>query len=178
MSLAEARLCAACGLCCNGVIFAGMRLQPEDSARRLAVLGLRAKKRKEGLFLGQPCPAHDGSGCRIYADRPARCRAFVCRQLKEVASGQADESSALEKIGRARSQVSRVMELMEQAGEVRLNKPLAVRYAAVFTAPLEEGDGAARARDLLREEMAELTAIIRRDFYTEMGELAGVESVD
>jgi hypothetical protein len=103
----------------------------------------------------------------IYADRPARCRRFACRQLEEVGSGLTDENSALEKIGRARGQVDRVVELLGQAGETRTHKPLAVRYAAVFSPPFEEGDAALTARALLPEAMAELTATIVRDFYSE-----------
>lgn len=161
------RLCAACGMCCNGVIFSSMRLQPVDSARKLSILGLRAKNRKDGLHLPQPCPAHNGSHCTIYADRPERCRVFECRQLKEIANGTTDESSAMEKIARARQQVEVVRMLLERAGEHRINKPLAARFAAVFTPPLETGAAAAEARNLLSSAMSDLTDTLARDFHSD-----------
>ena len=46
-SAVGARLCAACGLCCNGVVFHTVRLQPGDSAKSVAALGLKLK-RKQG----------------------------------------------------------------------------------------------------------------------------------
>jgi len=167
MTQIAARLCAACGMCCNGVIFSGMQLQPDDSARKLAILGLRAKKRKDGLHLPQPCPAHNGSHCTIYADRPTRCRVFECHQLKEVANGTTDEASAMEKIARARAQVDVVMALLDRAGEHRSHKPLAARYAAVFTPPLEPGSAAVEARAQLGEAMADLTTTLAHDFHSD-----------
>lgn len=31
----------------------------------------------------QPCPSADGFGCRVYAERPASCRAFECLWLSD-----------------------------------------------------------------------------------------------
>src|SRR5437868_1476023 len=89
-------LCLECGLCCNGVIFADVRLQRGDDPGRLRALGLpiatphapssASPLRKTGGVpaprFAQPCAALDGCRCRIYADRPAYCRQFDCLLLK------------------------------------------------------------------------------------------------
>ena len=46
ISAAAAHLCAACGLCCNGVMFHTVKLQPNDSAPALAALGLKLKRKQ------------------------------------------------------------------------------------------------------------------------------------
>jgi Fe-S-cluster containining protein len=66
-----------------------LAVQPKDSLRAISAKGLTARRRDGELQFLQPCPAHDGNCCRIYADRPQRCRAFDCRQLLGVAAGHA-----------------------------------------------------------------------------------------
>ena len=73
---AAARLCAQCGLCCNGVMFHTVQLQPGDSAKELAALGLKLKRKQGRHFILQPCPAFQNSQCSIYAARPERCGRF------------------------------------------------------------------------------------------------------
>ncbi len=73
-------LCRSCGLCCDGTLFGGVTLDPEelDGARknRLPVL-------RRGNAFAQPCSAlagrDDGTVCAVYAERPRSCRRFVCR---------------------------------------------------------------------------------------------------
>ena len=77
------RFAQECGLCCNGVIFADVQLEPEDDAQLLQSLGLKfALNRKSQIvkrkFL-QPCTAFAGCQCNIYSDRPRHyCRQFEC----------------------------------------------------------------------------------------------------
>ena len=110
-SSASARLCAACGMCCDGVLFHSVELQPGDSPRQLAALGLKLRSKKGVAFFLQPCSAHREVGstcsCAIYDQRPARCRLFNCRQLLGVASGETTETDALGKIRTARSKYGR-----------------------------------------------------------------------
>lgn len=160
------RLCGACGMCCNGVLFHGMAVQPEDSLRALAAKGLRAKRRDGELQLTQPCPAHDGHCCRIYADRPQRCRVFACRQLQAVLDAETTESAALEKIREARRRSDRVRELLEMLGDSRVNRPLASRCANVFTPPLDPSRNAEACRTNLRHAMEALEQMLNSDFRT------------
>lgn len=156
------RLCAACGMCCDGTLFHGMRLQTGDVPRRLAALGLKAKR---GL-LAQPCPAHQGACCTIYADRPVRCQEFSCRQLLAVHAGTRTEPEALATIAEARILRDRARTLLRDSGELREHKPLAARKAAVFTPPLEPSPEAETARAALRGAMAELETHLTRYFRT------------
>src|SRR5690242_10002477 len=73
---AASRLCSACGLCCNGVMFHTVKLQPSDSAKELTALGLKLKRKKSGNYIQQPCPQYQYGECAIYAVRPQRCRLF------------------------------------------------------------------------------------------------------
>ncbi len=156
------RLCAACGMCCNGVLFFSVRLQDGDSARELTALGLKIKRRADGRHMLQPCPAHTGSGCTVYDARPARCRLFACRQLLAVEAGEISENAALEKIAEARRLAGRVRALLENAGDTRSHKSLAARCETVFTPPLDPET--AEARDALAGAMRELEGLLTRDF--------------
>lgn len=161
------RLCGACGMCCNGVMFSSVELQPEDSARKLAALGLRAKLRGNALRIPQPCQAHQSMQCSIYADRPARCRAFDCKQLKAAAAGEISPDEALEKIEVAVMMAERVRALFRQAGDDREHRAFATRVASIFTPPLEPGPDAEAARDALRVAMDDLEEHLTRYFRVE-----------
>jgi Fe-S-cluster containining protein len=71
-------LCLSCGLCCDGTLFGLVRVDASEAAHatrhRLHVVA-----RDDGTFrLQQPCAALDGTVCRIYDDRPATCRRYLC----------------------------------------------------------------------------------------------------
>lgn len=157
------RLCAACGLCCNGVLFFGAQLQPGDSARKLEKLGLKVKRREGQLIMLQPCTAHREMSCRVYADRPTRCRLFACRQLLAVEAGERTAEEALATIGSALAQVERVKDLLREAGDSREHKALQTRHESVFTEPLDETRAA--AREMLRTAMAELDGTLQNHFH-------------
>jgi len=156
------RLCAACGMCCDGTLFHGMRLQTGDVSRRLAALGLRAK---HGL-IAQPCPAHQGACCTIYADRPVRCREFSCRQLLAVHAGTRTAPEALATIAEARILREQVRTLLRDGGDAREHKPRATRQAAVFTPPLDPSPEAEKARAGLRGAMEKLETHLTQYFRT------------
>ena len=84
---AVSQLCPNCGLCCNGVLFADVELRKGDDAGRLAELGLSLGMKGSKLAFAQPCTCFDGKFCKIYADRPKRCRTFECGLLKRVQAG-------------------------------------------------------------------------------------------
>ena len=83
-AVAVSQLCPKCGLCCNGVLFADVELQKGDDAKRLAEIGLLLGKKGGQKAFTQPCGCFDGTFCRIYDDRPKRCRTFECGLLKRV----------------------------------------------------------------------------------------------
>ena len=166
------QLCPACGMCCNGVLFADLRLQRGDDPKRLAKLGLPLERRGQVLRLPQPCPAHDGRLCGIYADRPARCRAFECRLLQKVQAGQLSRAAALRAIGKARRQAEVVRVLLRQLGEKDESLPLFGRAIKVLSQPWDlAGDQAIhRLREKLLRAERRLTHLLQTDFLGSLSE--------
>lgn len=125
-----AGLCLDCGLCCNGVLFDMVELQPGDLAKALTAKGLKIKKKR---WFRQPCAALcDGTLCALYLDRPVRCRAFECRTYKAVAASEVSTEQARRRIAEARRQVVEVEACLGQFDELQTGKPLAQRVANVL----------------------------------------------
>ena len=122
------RLCTACGLCCSGVLFEIVRLQPSDSVEELASLGMEIGRKKRGPYFKQPCRFLEDCRCGIYDARPLRCRDFQCAQIEEVATEMRTEEEALRTIVEAKRRVEEVEKLLEQAGNKATGLPLAERY--------------------------------------------------
>jgi len=123
-------------MCCNGVLFHRVRLQPADSPKELAALGLKLKRKQGQHYLLQPCPAFRETHCSIYASRPERCRIFECRQLQRVSAGEITEAMALEKIREVKRRVGEVNDLLSQVAETTdTKKPLMKRCDQVLTEP-------------------------------------------
>lgn len=160
------RLCSACGLCCNGVMFHRVRLQAGDSPAALTALGLKLKRRKAQHFLLQPCAAFQGTHCSIYTVRPERCRLFQCRQLKRVLAGEITEAMALERIREVQQRVAHVNDLLQQAGESNGEGPLAKRcenIMAEWTDPAPDAD-ARELRQRLTSSLQELDTMLDEEF--------------
>jgi hypothetical protein len=138
-------LCLTCGLCCNGVLFKDVELQPGDDADRLRSLGVpirnprkpvsepsqshRTKPALGKLKLPQPCAALcDGNHCRIYAGRPARCREFECAVFKSVAAGAIDLAAALKTVRSARHRAEQVRRLLRALGDHDEQLALSLRF--------------------------------------------------
>jgi uncharacterized protein len=159
----SASLCGECGMCCDGVLFHQVELQPGDHPRRLASFGLKLRRKKGVEFFLQPCSAHratpTGCSCAIYEDRPARCRLFSCQQLLGVSSGAITEASALSKIREVRRLITTVHELMDQVGETNPNRGLAHRVANALTTKERT-----TLHDNLESSMKALEEILEKDF--------------
>ncbi|MGB8170416.1 MAG: YkgJ family cysteine cluster protein [Chthoniobacteraceae bacterium] len=159
-------LCDNCGLCCNGVMFHTVQLQPADSAKELSALGLKLKRKKGRNFIQQPCPQYRASQCSIYALRPQRCRLFECRQLKALAAGEITEEMALEKIAEVQHLVAQVNEILDQAGTTDLKRPLSKRYEKIMAEPLDPtaSEAAVALRHELNDAMRALETLLNEDF--------------
>jgi len=124
-------LCLACGLCCNGVIFADVKLQPNDDPVRLRSCGLPISRDQSGNGtprFTQPCAALDGCRCQIYPDRPKYCREFECALLKRVKGGKLGVVAALRTIGVARGKADRVRRLLGRLGDTDEKLALSLRF--------------------------------------------------
>jgi uncharacterized protein len=130
-------ICLACGLCCNGVIFADVKLQPKDDCARLQALGLPLLKPRKANAPArtqrwrQPCAALDGCRCRIYSERPKYCREFECLLLRSVQAGQTAPAAALRIIRTARQRAEKVRRLLQTLGDTDELTALAVRFRRI-----------------------------------------------
>jgi len=163
---AAAQLCSQCGLCCNGVLFGDVELQPGDKAAQLASLGLPIFRKGRKQAFTQPCSCLEAGLCRIYADRPKQCRAFRCTQLRLVDQGQKPLLAALRKIRRTKKLSLEVARLCRELGHHDEAVPLNLRYAAVMAEPLDlAGDeGRGKLRGELMQAVGRLAQALERDF--------------
>lgn len=141
------QLCLHCGLCCNGVLFKDVELQPGDDARSLLALGLplidRSRRRKTGqtpaldqspaapaaVKFPQPCAALCADNrCRIYAERPTRCRDFECALFKSVAAGETELPAALRTVRTTRQRAAKVRGLLVALGDTDESLALSLRF--------------------------------------------------
>ena len=125
-------LCLECGLCCNGVIFADVQLQPRDNAAKLRALGLAFPPNRQSAIANrkfqQPCTAFEGCRCRIYSDRPTYCREFECLLLKSVKAGHTDIDEARRIIRSALRRVKKVKRLLRALGDTDETLALGKRF--------------------------------------------------
>jgi Fe-S-cluster containining protein len=152
---AASRLCTACGMCCNGVLFEIVRLQPQDSVKELEKLGMQINRRKTQPYFKQPCRFLNDCTCTIYEQRPTRCRRFECLQLKLLADGEITEEQAAAKINEAKALVQRIHELLAEAGDHAVDEALEERARRVL------GD---QTDTPLHDELKTLKKLLNRDF--------------
>lgn len=159
------QLCPNCGLCCDSTLFADVELRAGDDAKRLAKLGLSlAKKGKTKLAFAQPCACFDGKFCKIYADRPKRCRLFECGLLKKVQASEMSVSTALKRISEAKALAKKVRDLLESLGQPTERLALTKCYTAAMREPIDlAGDNAGRRGELMLA-VNDLMHIVQKDF--------------
>ena len=168
---AAARLCAECGLCCNGAMFHMVILQPGENPRALAALGLKIKRKHSLAYMPQPCRAHSGGCCTVYEQRPQRCRIFECRTLLRLAQGEITESAAMEKIHDARRRFVHIQELLTRAGETNTEHPLAKRCGNITS---DEAYPPA-VRETLAAALGEFEELLDADFRITPAKLQGLD---
>jgi len=162
------QLCPNCGLCCNGVLFADVELRKGDDAKRLAELGLSLVKKDRQQAFAQPCAGFDGRLCRIYNERPKRCRTFECGLLRRVQSGELGADAALKAIAQAKRQVEKVCKLLHSTGSDNGRLALSQRYALAMSQPVDLSAGKASTGlpGKLMATYRDLMQTLQRDFLT------------
>ena len=166
-----AQLCTQCAMCCNGVLFKDVELQPADNPARLKTLGLPLAKAGK-LKFPQPCGALCGNHCRIYADRPARCMEFDCALLKSVAAGETDPARALRFIREAQKRAARVRRLLRACGDVDESRALSLRFKRTRRR-MESASPGEEAADTFGEltlAVHDLNLLLREEFYPSPGD--------
>jgi uncharacterized protein len=165
---AIAKLCPACGLCCNGVLFGDVELQRGDDDKLLSKLGVDLFRKGRKTAFAQPCDCLVNGLCRIYADRPKRCATFDCGLLKRVQTGRLMPAVALKTITEAKRRAEAVRQLVVQLGHTDETKPLNQRYAAVMAEPIDMSADEAdlERRGELMMAVSRLVESLERDFLT------------
>lgn len=172
-------LCLACGLCCNGVLFRDVQLRPGDNETALRSIGAPVRQLKTRTCVPQPCAAlcHDNR-CRVYPERPQRCREFECALLRRVLAGAVSTNQALRIIRTAHQRANRVLRLLRELGDDDEQLPLSRRFNQTRRR-LE----ASRLEDRQAEVFAELTLavhelnlLLSESFYPGAGPSASGEN--
>ena len=153
-------LCLQCGMCCNGVLFADVR--PEAGDRSPLFHDGRSR-------VTQPCPAFNAAtcACAIYAERPVRCRKFVCRQLLAVRNGTTTTEKALWHIREARRLAADVEKLLVELGFNNERLPFSRRFQRCQRAA-ENGKLPEAQFDRLADlqlAVHQLTGLLAKEFY-------------
>jgi Fe-S-cluster containining protein len=144
-------------------LFEDVELLARDEPHRLGAVALFKKGRKSAFK--QPCSCFDGTLCRIYADRPIRCRTFECLTLKRVQKGNLATPEALRVIARVQRQAGLVRELIRRLGNTDEHVSLSRRYARLMAEPLDLMDhDNAELRARLMLEVAQLMKMLHQDF--------------
>ncbi len=164
---AVSKLCPNCGLCCDSTLFADVELRAGDDAMRLKKLGLKLHKKGQGkLAFAQPCACFDGKHCKIYHDRPKRCRTFECGLLKKLEAEEFNTQTALRKISEAKILVKKVRSLLRSLGQNDEGLALTKRYSQAMGMPIDlssaEGDSDLRGELMLA--VNDLMKSLQRDF--------------
>jgi len=159
-------------MCCDGTIFADLKLQPEDNARHLNSLG-REMHLPGGHALVlrrkicQPCAGFDGRSCLIYANRPEYCRRFECGVLKEVKAGTMARRTARNRICAARKLVAQVIALLRELGDQDETLALPARVRRCREGLEKNGLSGAQAETYSEFTLAfhALTLVLSESFY-------------
>ncbi len=174
----DENLCLSCGLCCNGVIFADVKLERGEDAARFQAFGLpircsggrkpsTAGAKPGSASFPQPCAALDGCRCRIYADRPSYCRKFECLLLKSVNAGRTEPAEARRIILTAQRRADKVKRLLRALGDNAEGTALSIRFRQ--TARRMEKGGLPQETARLFGELTlavhDLNLILGKEFY-------------
>jgi uncharacterized protein len=152
------------------VIFANLQLQPSDDADRLRSFGLPVsapRGPRQPPHLAQPCAAHGGDHCRIYANRPEYCRHFECVLLKSVQAGRTKPAEALRIISTARDRSEKVRRLLRALGDRDEHVALSVRFRRTTTR-LKGADLSEETADIygqLTLAVHDLNLLVHEAFY-------------
>jgi Fe-S-cluster containining protein len=170
-------ICLTCGLCCDGSLFADVKLQRGDNIAQLLfsleVSNANQVAKRNSVRaripikrLPQPCVAFDGCRCRIYSSRPEYCRQFECLLLQKLKSGAVNRATAEKLIRRARLKTAVVNRLLEALGQTE-TAGLADRFRSLTKRferqPLDPKTSALYSR--LTLAFHELNLLLHEQFY-------------
>jgi Fe-S-cluster containining protein len=117
-------------MCCDGTVFADVKLSPDDLSRistnrSSSEFKLTEPRRNR---LPQPCPAWAGGKCAIYRVRPDHCRNFDCALLQKAKTGSVDPETALRVVRSCRRKADKVRKLLLRLGDRNEELSLMTRF--------------------------------------------------
>jgi uncharacterized protein len=161
--LAISRLCAACGLCCDGTLYGRVTVDAVEAARierrRLPMLVVAGER-----VLPQPCPAYEPGGCTVYDDRPRSCVRYECLLYRRVTAGEIGIDEAASRVTRARHRAAALRTLLPSDNRA----PLVDALVALVGDGVDDARGRRENAELLLAAAA-LAAACRRDFDPRFG---------
>jgi len=146
-------LCQACGLCCDGSLFTFVSVDAEQ-ARKLLARDMALELRKDGGYrLHQRCSALEGTSCRVYEDRPASCRSYVCLLGTALEEGELSLNGALEFVREAHARIAALDATLPVRADASTNPVQYVRQSRAGERPALSDEGLKsweRVRDFLQ----------------------------
>lgn len=79
----DAKLCLACGMCCNGVLHPTARLAPQEISFADS-LGMTTSYTPGNAHFHLPCPCWQEERCSVYPLRPNVCHTYRCKLLRSL----------------------------------------------------------------------------------------------
>lgn len=105
----------SCGLCCSGVLFAYVPVQPEEPADEYAQAGLVLEARPGGGHrMPLPCARFEDGKCQTYHCRPEPCKFYRCGLLRRHDADGISHAEALAVIEKVKAKRARLVGLLEK----------------------------------------------------------------
>lgn len=133
-------------MCCDGTLFGSVSIVLGDRLGPLHEAGAVPLAASEGTLISQPCAAHSGTYCTVYASRPEICRTYRCALLKSVDNHEVSHDDAVEVIRRATTLRDRVQAGLAVALGQHPKQPFSNAYSLLSQKFANEGDPVAAAR--------------------------------
>lgn len=86
--------CTACGMCCDGTLYARAKVAAGEEAR-ITARGLELTSFEDKTYFRLPCAYVSCGRCTIYEDRFSVCRTFECALLRRFKAGEVSMAEAL-----------------------------------------------------------------------------------
>lgn len=142
-------LCKSCGMCCDGQLFAWVRLNANelDRSEAMGLNVIRNDPRQRGFT--QPCPMWNGI-CTIYTspDYPRSCGTYKCKVLRELLDEDISLSTGLDFIQDTLAMI-REIELLLPASPPSMSFRERLIAHKEYLEKLDEGKYTVTERDFL-----------------------------
>lgn len=146
-------LCQQCGLCCDGSLFTFLPVEPAEVERTRA-LGVRLEDRRDGrTAMLLPCPVLKGTCCGAYAERPTRCRTYVCELGKALEQKERAFDAAVAIVVEAKHRLDTLARMLPAADPGEQRSVLQRAFAIEATEPDDARFKAVRAEARAIEAM-------------------------